>query len=373
MTITPQPYRHNSSDLSISELGDLIASIPGILGYYPQESAVVVSLLDDASGGALLGPVLRADLAHAEKLASVLGELPAQGVCGHLAVIVSRIPNSALVRDAADALYSATGGEGEPLVEACWHVSEIATGTPYTLMFGPSVEEMGRCGLPAQWVSGAVSSVMAQAAMAPLIAEGALPELDRGDARSLFDAVEDPRWPRDAACEARINRQGRELAAQLDTDPRAARATLSQACDVLLAARELPLVGVDAAPPLDALFTCRGEVELLAAALTDSRVRDCLLGSALQNPRGAAALFLAVARTFGGVVRANALSLWAVLAVHLSLSPWAWAAVERALEEVPGHSMAVIVAKLLRAGEYEGLVRCAELGCAQMWAELGGS
>ena len=371
MTFTPQPYRHNSPDLSISELGDMIASLPGILGYYPQESAVVVSLLDDASGGALLGPVLRADLAHAEKLASVLQELPVQGVCGHLAVIVSRIPNSTLVRDAADALYSATGGDNEPLVGACWHVSEIATGTPYTLVFGPPAEEMRRCGLPAQWVSGTVSSVMAQATMAPLIAEGALPELDRGDARSLFDALEDPRWAWDAASEARVHRRGRALAAQLDSDPRAARAAISQACDVLLTAREMPVVGGDAAPPLDALFSCREEVELLAATLTGSRVRDCLLGSALKNPRGAAALFLAVARTFGGVIRANALSLWAVLAVHVSLSPWAWAAVERALEEVPGHSMSVIVAKLLRAGEYEGLVRCAELGCAQMWAELG--
>lgn len=377
MTLSPQPHRHNATEPSIDHLGDMIASIPGILGYYPQESAVVVSLLDDARGGAILGPVICADLAHTESLVDVLREVPVEGLCGHLAVIVSRIPNSDLVRDAVDALYAATDSDSVPLVDACWHVSEIALATPYTLVFGPSVEQMNQCGMPQEWVSGTVSSVLAQAAMEPLLAEGALPELDKGDTHAFFDRApgshaHPSEWPHDRETRARVQRQGRRLQAQLSTDRGAVRDAMAKVCEGLVAAAELPLVGGDEVPELDALFERRADAELLAATLTSSQLRDCLLTSALENPRGAASLFLGIARNFDGIVRANALSIWAVIAVELHLAPWAWAAIECAQEEVPGHSMSAILGKLLRIGEHEGLIRSALLGSAQMWRELEG-
>lgn len=352
----------------------MIASIPGILGYYPQESAVVVSLLEDARGGAILGPVMRADLAHTECLVEVLREVPTEGLCGHLAVIVSRIPNSGLVRDAVDALYTATDADSVPLVDACWHVSEIALGTPYTLVFGPSVEEMRSCGMPQEWVSGTVSSVLAQAAMEPLLAEGALPELDKRDTHAFFDPMpcaHPAEWPRDRATRARVARKGKQLQAQLATDRDAVRGVMVGVCDALAEAPDLPFIGGDEAPVLDSLFGRREDAELLAATLTNSQLRDCLLTSALENPRGAASLFLGIARNFDGIVRANALSIWAVIAVKLHLAPWAWAAIECAQEEVPGHSMSAILGKLLRIGEHDGLIRSALLGSAQMWQELG--
>jgi len=72
------------------------------------------------------------------------------------------------------------------------------------------------------------------------------------------------------------------------------------------------------------------------------------------------------------VIRANALSLWAIAAVQLKLASWASVALMCAQEEVPGHSLSEVLLELLRLGEHTSLLRSAELGCAAMWEELEG-
>lgn len=374
MTLSPQPFRRNTSDQPICGPHDIIASIPGILGYYPQESAIVVSLLDDASGAILLGPVVRTDLAHVDSLTGVLEQIPTEGVRAHLGLVVSRIPNSELVRDAVDALYAVADAEDRPLIDACWHVSEIATGTPYTMVFGPAPSELGCCELNPEWITGTVSSVMAQATMEPLLAQGALPELERDDTRAYFDLATDPDWPQTRAAMAMAHRRGQEMlegaCAHAGACLDAARADLERAADLLRKAASRPFLESAGQAGLSDLFASRDDVELVAAVLSHSRLRDCLLRPALENPAGAGALLVAVARNFEGAIRANALSIWAIVAVQLQLTAWAGVAVECAQEELPGHSLSHILGQLLRNGQYEGMIATALRGCDDMWEEI---
>lgn len=351
---------------------DIIASLPGVLGFYPQESALIIHLVDTGDGDMVrLGPVLRADLCHTAQLEAGMREIPDSDRCARAALIVTRIPNSDLARDACETLYGMTGRDGDLLVDLCWHVSEIAAGTPYSLLFGPLPGDFLRSGMASEWVTGTVNSVVTQPTMQALLAQGALPELSREDTRAYFDPVDrdDLRAARDAA--PGIYRLGQTLAGAVRNDAPLVRDAMRDACEVLRNAPDAPLVG---APDqrLGEVFAAEEDLEILAAALSRTQLRDCLFSTALEHPQSSGAALLAVARNFDGVIRANALSLWAVVAVKLQLSSWAGAALECAQEEVPDHSLSEILHILLRTGNHAGVLECAEFGCAGVWEDLAG-
>ena len=127
--------------------GQLIANIPGILGFYPTNCVVVVTLcttLNDETSCAinphevaLIGPVLRADFDRVGDLDRAVAALDAQAsITSLFAVIITDDPDSGEALQAQELLFCAAGADGTALVDACWHVSEIATGAAYRLLFG---------------------------------------------------------------------------------------------------------------------------------------------------------------------------------------------------------------------------------------------
>lgn len=374
MTQTPQYPSENRSTDALFGPADFIAALPGVLGYYPQESAVVVCLQqDDLDGPAYLGPVLRADLCHASRIGETIDATPVDGVVSFLAIVVSRVPNSQLVRDATEKLYALASPDGRPLIHACWHVSEIASGTPYCLVFGPAPAELLEAGLGKDWLTGTVASVVSQPTMAPLLAQGALPELGREDAHAFFEIIS-PAFGRSDAetLTRRAHAQSRRLRDMLVSDRRAALGELKRACEALATAPEVGFLAPDTKLGVRETFPSAHDAEIIAAVLADRGLRDCLVATALAHPHRAGAGLLALARGCRGVVRANALSLWAIAAVKLKLASWASVALICAQEEVPGHSLSEVLLELLRVGEHTSLLRSAELGCQAMWEELEG-
>ncbi|MEH0146275.1 DUF4192 domain-containing protein [Corynebacterium sp. Q4381] len=364
-------YMH--PDTTLSGPADFIASLPGVLGYYPQESAVIMSLwLDDESGEPVLGPVLRTDLCHAGNLQDAVDEVDTHNAIGHMAVVVTRIPNSGLALDAVEALYALKDAQGLALVDVCWHVSEIAPGTPYSLVFGPPPGELVTAGFGDDWVGGTVASVMQQPTMGALLAQGALPELRKDDTRAFFDAS--CRGDQEAAASgaAHCYHLGDNLIEQLEANPSAARDLALEACVDLASAPPHPLVGGAEHLRFDDVFTSTQQMERVATMLTRSQLRDSLFNTALDHPKEAGAVMLTIARNFEGVIRANALSVWAVIAVKLKLANWASVALMCAQEEVPGHSLSYILDQLLRGGEHEGLLQSARSGCDATWRDVLG-
>lgn len=365
-------------DTTLSGPADFIASLPGVLGYYPQESAVIMSLWLDESGVPVLGPVLRTDVCHASKLQDAMDEVDTQNAIGHLAVVVTRIPNSGLALDAVEALYALKDAEGLALIDVCWHVSEIAPGTPYSLVFGPPPAELVTAGFGEDWVGGTVASVMLQPTMGALLAQGALPELRRDDTRAFFDAS--CREDRETAASRapRCYRMGDDAIERLNADTGTstgagvARSLALEACVDLASAPPHPLVGGAEHLRFDDVFTSPEQMERIATMLTRSQLRDSLFNTVLDHPKEAGAVMLTIARNFAGVIRANALSVWAVIAVELKLTNWASVALMCAQEEVPGHSLSYILEQLLRSGEREGLLLSARSGCDATWKDVLG-
>lgn len=352
--------------------GDLIAALPGILGFYPQESVVLVGLDHHSDPRcATLGPVMRADLTHAVELCDALTGLPDVADLAVYAVIVSRIPDSELVRDATEALFDAENSRGFMLVDACWHVSEIATGTPYDIVFGPAPCAPGEEPLADHWVRGTVASVMSSPAMKALLDNGVLPELSREDTFRYFDPLppEDDADAENREALARVAfSRGVELQDRIMRGDRGALAAAAEACLVVHGAPERPLLAPwDEACGHDLL----GEEEdrlAVATMLARSRLRDRLISDALTSPLPAAHMMIAVAKTFGGVIRANALCVWAIIAVDRGLVSWAVAALTAAQIEVPGHSFSEVLIGVIHVGKHDELTAAVREGSISPWS-----
>ena len=362
-----------NSDTAITHPGNFIASIPGVLGYYPQESVIIVTAYaEPGSSEALYGPVFRVDLSLADRLQDVLDSVPAEDIMeavGHFAILVTRIPNSKTARAAINTLLELTDPSGLPLVDACWHASEIANYTPYSLVFGPPMDQLIRAGVPDSWVSGTVGSVMAQPTMQALIAQGALPELDREDTRAYFEP-EAGQWEATSAQCTQLRRRGARLAAHIALYPEKVRTEMERACEILKDVTPQPLIGQTCRQTIEEVFGTTENAELIATTLTKSKLRDCLFNVALEHPLETGVAMLTIARAYSGAIRANALSIWAVIAVKLKLSNWATAALESAEDALPNHSLSYILKQLLRAGQHENMLETAALGCDEMWEEL---
>ena len=348
---------------------DIIAALPGIFGFYPQESTVIVGIYPaDSDGTTRLGPVMRADLAHTHHILPALIDTPGGECIAFYAVIISRIPNSTLVEETKELLFNFSSAEGTSLIDACWHVSEIAHGTPYTIVFGPNPAHLAHVDRGEEWISGTVPCVVSSPSMKPLLHNGALPELDRADTFRFFEAWDDidPTHP---DCDpAAAARRATELALLRDTDTATLAAEIDYACAMLHELRPRPMIHEVARPGRASIFAHPGDGVDLAAMLAMRWSRDLLVIDALKSPQSAAAALLWVAKAYRGEIRANALTLWATIATARHLSSWAVVALSCAQEEVPGHSLSELLLTMLHNGLQENLVETAESGCAMAWA-----
>lgn len=378
----PQPQGNNPFDgaetahpdtYTLRSPAHLIASLPGTLGYYPSETVALISLhtRPDDPDTLDVGPYLCADIGSTDQLRDMLAQLPMLNHAATFAVVISRIPESGMVARATEELRLLADEYG-PVIDACWCVSEVADGTPYRLAFVNDPAAAAEWGWEDCFDAGTVASVIASPAMRPYIDNGILPELDRVDTYEHFD----PFLYSDAArCDAvapRAYRRGAELADLMHVAPLLARRDIERACELFATAPSVKVVDNDDGLVLADVFDSDADVELLASVLTRGRLRDCLILDALEHPRGASAILLTIGRNFTGAIRANALCLWAIVAVSQRLYAWAGVALRCADDEVPGHSLSNLLLHVMLAGKAEDILDVSRRGCRDTWFELGG-
>lgn len=367
---------------SVNDPSTIIATIPGTLGYYPQESLIVIGLVPDADcpGELVLGPMMRADLVHARQLADFLTTAPVEQCVAFLGVMVTRMPYSESASCAAHTLEDMTRPCGEHLVDVLWHVSEIAQGTPYEMVFGPDPEEMDRRWPDLKWARGTVASVVGSPAMRAWRDNGILPALDRSDTFEYFqpDDYSDGvsvggKQVSVAAMTRDAGRYADKLRGLVDYGSNEPGAVVRTAMQALVHAPAEPLIGLDERHGVDRVFADAEELRALVTVLSRAMLRDCVIGTAVRHPEESATALLAVARAFDGVVRANALSLWGIVAISRGLSSWASAALAIAQEEFPQHSMSAICLEILAAGQQQHLVTTILDGCELACARIIGA
>ncbi|WP_406816242.1 DUF4192 domain-containing protein [Mycobacterium sp. M23085] len=311
-------------DFELSRPGALIAALPAVLGFVPENSLILVSL-----GDGELGSVMRVDLSEElvdriEHLAEVAAAAAPEAV---IAVIVD-----------ADGAYCPCCNEeyrqlSVALAEALsQHNIELwATHVVDRVAVGGRWHCAEGCGS-----SGVVDDPAASPLAAAAVLEGRRLYSRRADLQAVI-APDDP--ARSAALAAAVERQAARRRAAHDAQPvRCTRADVETA----LAAAARVAAGQSLSDT---------ELATLGCALSDPQVRDILYALAVGESAGQAeSLWALLARALPAPWRVEALVLLAFSAYARGDGPLAGVSLQEVLRCAPDHRMAGMLDTALQSG-----------------------
>ncbi|MDD4866482.1 MAG: DUF4192 domain-containing protein [Mycobacterium sp.] len=315
--------RHRA-DFELNRPGALIAALPAVLGFVPENSLVLVSL-----EGGELGSVMRVDLS--EKLADRVGRL--------VEVAAAAEPEAAIavIVDEHGAQCPGCNEEYRQLCEALadglgqYDIELWATHVVDRVALGGNWHCVDGCGS-----GGAVEDPSASPLAAAAVLDGRRLYPRRADLQAVI-AIEDPL--RSAELGEPVRRQAamRELARRADP----AGCSRHDVEHAMAAASRV------------ARGQSLSETELaeLACALTDVAVRDTLYALAIgENAGEAESLWALLARSLPPPWRVEALVLLAFSAYARGDGPLAGVSLEAALRCRPDHRMAGMLDTALQSG-----------------------
>lgn len=338
--------------------GDLLANIPGILGYYPHHSFIAFVFYrdyDDHSDATkyLLGPVMRADLDDREQLTAVIthaNHLDAELVL--CAMISDRLDIEAAKDLAAE--LAGVAQEAKLPFDAVWFANELSFGAEYVLVHGASKEHLRETTTGWEtWDSGFVTEVMATASAEHFRRLGELPELSRTDS---VEYVAGPNPYLDGVTPQEITTAAelfsREvLAALLSAEFDEA----DHVVDSLFFMWSELLEGVTLHnAQLADLMANEDIIHAAAPYFVHTYLRDStLMWADTEHVASFFKLSLAVARSTTGNVRANALCCAALCAGGAGVPYRITQALHAALDAKPGHRLAELLSQALTTGAFE--------------------
>lgn len=324
MTASVVPMTTHRPDFKLNRPGALIAALPAVLGFVPENSLVLVSL-----DGGDLGAVMRVDLS--EELTGRIGHLAEVAAAARpdaaIAVIVNEdgahCPScNEEYRQLCDTLANALSHNGIELW-AAHVVDRVALGGRWHCVDG--------CGS-----SGVVDDPSASPLAAAAVLDGRRLYARRADLQAVI-AVQGA--ARSAALIGVIDRYAtRRLATQPADPARRARADVKHA--MTSASR------VAAGQALSST-----QLAKLSCALSDAQVRDILYALAVgENAGEAETLWALLARTLPPPWRVEALVLLAFSAYARGDGPLAGVSLEAALRCEPEHRIAGMLDTALQSG-----------------------
>jgi Domain of unknown function (DUF4192) len=332
-------------DFELNRPGALIAALPAVLGFVPENSLILVSL-DDGE----LGSVMRVDLSE---------ELP--GRVGHLAEVAAAAQPGAMVAVIVDADGAQCPGCNEEFRQLSAALTEALAQHDIELL---ATHVVDRVALGGRWhcVEGCgASGLIEDPSASPLAAAAVLEGRRLYPRRADLQAVITPDDPaRSAALVAVVRQQAAARRAAHRAHPvRCARGDVENA--ITAASR------VAAGESLS-----DAEVAKLGCALRDVEVRDILYALAVGENAGAAeSLWALLARTLPPPWRVEALVLVAFSAYARGDGPLAGVSLQDALRCEPGHRMAGMLDTALQSGLRPEDVRELALTGYQLAKRLG--
>lgn len=332
-------------DFGLNRPGALIAALPAVLGFVPENSLILVSL-----GDGELGSVVRVDLSE-----QLLG-----GV-GHLAEVAAAAQPEAMIAVIVDADGAQCPGCNDEYRQLCAALADALSQHDIELLAAHVVD---RVVLGGRWhcVEGCGSSGLVEDPSAsPLAAAAVLEGRRLYERRADLQAVIAPDDPaRSAALVAAVRAQAaRRRAAQRAHPVRCARGDVQHA--MAAASR------VAAGEPLP-----DAELAELGCALRDVQVRDVLYALAVgETADEAESLWALLARTLPAPWRVEALVLVAFSAYARGDGPLAGVSLQEALRCEPGHRMAGMLDTALQSGMRPADVRELALTGYQLAKRLG--
>jgi hypothetical protein len=314
----------HSPDFELNRPGALVAALPAVLGFVPENSLVLVSL-----DGGELGAVLRVDLS--EELADRVG---------HLVQVAAAPEPEAVIAVIVDEEGAPCPRCNEEYRQLCAMLAEALSEHNIELWAAHVVD---RVALGGRWhcvdgcgAGGAVDDPSASPLAAAAVLEGRRLYPRRADLQAVV-AVEDP--ARSTALTAVLTQQA------------ATRAEAHRADAAGCSRRDVENAMDAAARVGGGQSLSDAEVAALGCALPDVQVRDTLYALAIGETAGEVeTLWASLARTLPQPWRVEALVLLAFSAYVRGDGPLAGVSLEAALRCDPDHRMAGMLDTALQSG-----------------------
>jgi hypothetical protein len=343
---------------ALTSPGQLAANLPGILGFYPHDSIIFAAFdSTDEASRFRLGPVIRLDIDDMRHLPDIARTIDESG--GELVfafVVTDRAEEE--TGEIIDTLLTMVR-TGIMDIHACWVTGEILTGEPVQLAFGPAPEPGGE-GWSEAWLDDVIAPVAQAQSMGALLDNGLLPYLNREETFEQFARFNPSFSPAECGQLSEFaHRYSRELLRALEQgEERTWGSFAGLVGDIALLLTEIEEQDLSVAD----LMADEETLLTMGAMLGNATLRDIVVEDVLSRPSPAAEILLAVARTFDGPVRFNALALYALCALELKLSMRAIPALSAVLVEDPHHSLTLLLLDACRAGAFDTLLKAVRQG-----------
>lgn len=338
---------------------ELIANLPGLLGFYPEESFVVQGYYSKPDGSVYIGPTVRVDLSDDFPSGEIARYLANAQCAFHVGFIVSdrAVGNDAVGNDHEysgwiekqawfQAIQQADAAGKVPLM-GCWLVDETREGARYRLLFGVEVlyDEI----TPTIWRTGTVGSVVASPAMHSWSLRNELPSLTRQEAFAYLlgddtDSDEEQRTARTREIQRRVNRSS-SVDANASSDATALLNGLARndvTTEELLSEEEI--------------------IDSVGIWMSRTVLRDEVIGVMLDAPEAAKNLLIAAVRSLSGELRANALATLALVFLELGQVLSASQALTVALHEQPSHNLSQLLFAAVSSGMHYAALDAVKCG-----------
>jgi hypothetical protein len=312
------------ADFELNRPGALIAALPAVLGFVPENSLVLVSL-----GGGELGSVMRVDLS--EKLIDRIG---------HLAEVAAAAEPEAAIAVIVDEDGAQCPGCNEQYRQLCAALTNALSEHNVELWAAHVVD---RVAVGGRWhcvdgcgSGGVVDDPSASPLAAAAVLDGRRLYHRRADLQAVI-AIEDP---------VRTGELSRRVSQQT-----AAREAAHRADPIGCSRRDLEHAMAAASRVADGRLLSEAELARLGCALSDVQVRDALYALAVGESAGEAeSLWALLARSLPEPWRVEALVLLAFSAYARGDGPLAGVSLEAALRCDADHRMAGMLDTALQSG-----------------------
>lgn len=348
-----------SSTPHLASPGEVLAQLPGILGFFPQRSFLAVCFHNREESRYVLGAVLRVDLDERQNLADAVDKVQRTGADFVLGFVVAP-PDPGTGGPEG---WAAFAERLRPLLKdcgislmGCWHTESIADGESYRLLEDTTQKGASSSPSPLRgWHEGAVSSVASALSHTTMALHGDLPELSREESISFFDRSVEFHHDEGVFRTHMANHCKDVYLMPHEEQQRFVRLALEEFSHLLQQVKT-------AQEDVKALMARASSLVPVAAYLSTRRTRDALLGETLRQPEPAMQVSLAIARCFDGVARANALCLYAAGAAATGRTYRAWPALIAAQNEVPGHTLSRLMQETISTTGVDCLLDCLRRG-----------
>ncbi|HAT1212503.1 DUF4192 domain-containing protein [Corynebacterium striatum] len=335
------------SSAPINTPGHLLANVPGALGFYPTDSVIFMTF-EPCPQGMAMGPVARIDFDDAqEALPEIWETIVSPQTEGVFAFFITERPMDE-VEALAEWMYALHKHTHGMDIDAAWHTTEIVTGARYEILFGV-VNHEGN-GPMKKWREGPIPALTDAPTMQHCVGKELIPELSREELYQKF-ACDNSRLSREES--KRIAKRALAHARQFRAEVELSDDDPDSAIEDFLGDAWWQLRCLD---DLDATLGDVEALETCATWMATTWSRDLVIAQLCQQPDKASVLLLATARTFEGVIRYNALALYAITQMQLDRGQLAGPALNVLTEEAPEHSLGGLVHQIFRLGLSEKLV-----------------